>query len=94
MSISLEFGQEWISKEFPHENFKIYGGTEYSDEFIWFWERSNESAFEEFIVQKKGASIKELIGQGKNTYPYVYAGECSSKALKGRVKKYDMRLKV
>ncbi|QSF43454.1 hypothetical protein [Paenibacillus tianjinensis] len=94
MSITIDFGQEWISKESPRENFKIYGGTEYNDEFIWFWERANESAFEEFIIQKKGASIKELIKQGKNTYPYVFAGECNSKTLKERIKKYNMQLKI
>lgn len=86
----LKIGQHWISEEYPHENFVIYDGL--IDEKILFWKRSNSSAFEKFIVQKKGKSIDELLSKGKNTYPYAWAGECSFGSLKAKIKKYQMSL--
>ncbi|ODA08220.1 hypothetical protein [Paenibacillus polymyxa] len=90
----LQLGQKWISKEYPHEDFEIYGGTESMYEWLWFWERINKQAFDEYIVKKKGSTPEELTKQGRNTYPYAWTGECSGANLKTKIKKYNMVLKI
>lgn len=89
-NIEIKIGQQWISEKYPHENFVIYDGI--PEDKVLFWRRSNSSAFEQFITHKKGSSIDELISNGKNTYPYAWAGECSISSLKSKIKKYEMRL--
>jgi hypothetical protein len=86
--MEIRIGQQWISEKYPHESFIIYDGI--PEEKIMFWRRSNSLAFEQFIVQKKGKNIDELISEGRNTYPYAWAGECSISSLKSKIKKYEM----
>lgn len=88
----FNFGQVWESDVNPHEDFEIYGGIGEMGEEVWFWERVNHEAFNEFMNIKKGGTVEELIKQGKNTYPYAWAGECNSSALKAKIRKSDMRL--
>jgi len=86
-------GQQWESELHPHEDFVIYDSVSDSSEEILFWERVNEPAFDKFIMVKKSFSVDELIKRGQNTYPYAWAGECSGKSLKAKIKKYHMNLK-
>jgi len=102
--MELKIGQEWISDSHPHENFQIYGGIydTYSEvEFdklpesnkIYFWERTNEQAFDNFIKKVKGKSVSDLIKEDRNTFPYAWAGECKKQSLVNKIKKYNMKLK-
>lgn len=89
--MNFEVGQTWISEDYPHEDFIIY--IKLDDEDVVCWKKANDKAFREFIKHKKGMCIDDLIENGRNTYPYAYAGECSSKSLKSKIKKYNMKLR-
>jgi hypothetical protein len=86
----FEVGQLWFSVESPHEDFVIYDVVKEMESKVWFWKRVNDQAFEDFVKIKKGYSVSELIKQGKNTYPYTWAGECSESSLRSKIKKYRM----
>ena len=103
MDLELKIGQHWVSESHPRENFVIYDGTYdiYSEvDFdnlpennkIYFWKRTNEPAFNEFIKEEKGKHIDELIKEGRNTFPYAWAGECKKYSLVNKIKKYNMKL--
>lgn len=104
--VKIEIGQEWISEENPHENFKIYGGEkdlielsdleiDYSFDLpfnklpekakIYFWERTNTDAFNEFVKIKKGENCD-------SSYPYAWAGECKKSGILSKIKKNSMKL--
>lgn len=88
----LQKGQIWKSREYPHQDFEIYDSVEGGDQIIWFWKRVNGNAFDEFIKEVKGNTVDELIKQGRNTFPYAWAGECSAKSLMTKIKKFNMNL--
>ncbi|MNH75632.1 hypothetical protein D3C73_278810 [compost metagenome] len=88
----IQKGQVWKSKEHPHEDFEIYDSVEDGDQIIWFWKRVNSEAFDKFIKATKGYSTEELIKQGRNTFPYAWAGECSANNLKTKIKRFNMSL--
>lgn len=103
--INITKGQKWTSKTHPQEDFIIYDWISKSGEMgdeevskakeedrIYFWMRTNEDAFEQSVKEKKGYSVKELIVQGKNTYPYAWCGETGRSALVNKIKKYNMKL--
>lgn len=52
---------------------------------IYFWERVNDNAFDEFVKSKKGEDYE-------NTYPYAWSGECKKQVLVNKIKKYNMEL--
>lgn len=83
-----------MSEECPHNDFEIYGSVEGGDKTIWFWERINGEAFDTFLKKAKGGTVKELIEQGKTTFPHPWAGECGSSSIKSKIKKNNMRLQV
>lgn len=52
---------------------------------IFFWERSNKTAFEEFVKSVKGENYD-------STYPYAWAGESKKNYLLKKIKKFNMKL--
>jgi hypothetical protein len=53
---------------------------------IYFWERTNKEAFEQFVIDKKGNNYD-------STYPYAWAGESKKSYLVSKIKKFNMELR-
>lgn len=99
MKEDLKSGMMFRSKTHPHFDlvidYVLYCRSYYNyhkDEYgsIVTWYRINDEAFDNFVKEKKGATIKELLASGKNTFPYSYAGEGMPKSIKAMIRKYNM----
>lgn len=63
-----------------HRNYEIYDYNLFS---IICWTNINRESFDKFIEEKLGKNRKD-------TYPYAFAGECTIKSMKQRIKKYNL----
>lgn len=52
---------------------------------IFFWERANQKAFNDFVDGKLGVNAV-------NTFPYMWCGECKKQVLIKKIKEYEMKL--
>jgi hypothetical protein len=52
---------------------------------IYFWRRTNDEAFDKFIVSKKGENYD-------STYPFAWSGECKRHPIVSKIKKFGMKL--
>ena len=99
--MKLEIGQNWISKEFPHENFKIYDGIidtccdgikDYTLEFNKQPEASKIFFWERTNLDEFNKFLVSKNIKGDNTYPYANCGESKKGSLVSKIKKYNMKL--
>lgn len=85
----LKEGMVFRSKSHPHADMSVH----VCDEDCICWTCANEEAFDRYVSEKKGVkNIKELLDNGKNTFPYPYSGECSLKSFNQRLRKYNLEL--
>lgn len=85
----LKSGMMFRSKTHHHADMSIY----VCDEYCICWTCINRDAFDRYVSKKKGVkNIQELLDNGKNTFPYPYAGECNLKSFNQRLKKYNLEL--
>lgn len=52
---------------------------------IFFWERTNEKAFDKFVEEKLGRNPS-------TTYPYAWCGESKKQSLVKRIRDFEMAL--
>ncbi|MGN7183659.1 hypothetical protein [Cytobacillus kochii] len=100
--MKLEVGQVWESKEFPHENFRIYDGVvdttvdAFEDEFMSFDEQP-ESCKIFFWERTNHKEFMKFVVDKKglnsdSTYPYAWCGECKKSSIVRKIKKNNMNL--
>lgn len=88
-SFELEQGMLFRSKTHPQNDISVC----WCDDTHVGWLCANEEAFDKYVSEKKGVkSIKELLANGKDTFPYPFSGECSRKSFMQRLKKYNLEL--
>lgn len=99
--MKIEENQIWVSDSEPHKSIKIIDiGTMFdeTDEGMYcIWNVYDEKVWDKFVLEKKFkgvGTVEDHIKNGKNTFPYIFNGECSIKSMKQRIRKNKLKLLV
>lgn len=99
MKIKLEENQIWINEEKPYLSIiikyidSLFDNTEEGVYVVW--EIYDKDSWEEYVLQKKFngiGTLEENIKNGKSTFPYAIAGECSVRSMKQKIRKNKLKL--
>lgn len=100
--MKLNLGDIWISKEHPHENFKVYAGIVDSchesypfdvDSFDNLPESAKILFWERTNNEAFDKFLDNKLGENRqNNYPYGFCGETKKSYLVNKIKKFNMEL--